>query len=1299
MPADDAWRGRLPSDTPIGELWQLPLSEVAHSETELILVVDSYVSMQVWDQVVQELRETLGAHFTHVRVIELQGTDETVPSRVTTQTQLGAVTASTRRLVVLVTDGLAAGWRLGAVQPLLRDWTLTSPLVLVNVLPPHTWFRSGLDVAHVQVRTPASWAANAGWRWRKRDAPTGLWATEQETWQEDDDAAGAEQAPSIVPVLSLTQHDASALAAVIAGGPHWRDLPALLAHRWKVRPDSARALPWAEGAHPEGETSTAMQVSDYRAAVSPTAFRLSTRLAGAPLSIPVIRALIASTPGAGAVHASELFMSGLLRPTGVRGDAPDAVVYDFLPGVREELLAAGRRSATLRALREVRALLAANSASAVLLPPPSAPLNDLTQPVISNRNAYFHRVELAALVAVSLRGRAAVLREALRWHDQQHALPLPDRRPAAPVATSPIHPVEDEGAWPMTTTPRRSEEGERTRQPRIWSLPPRNQNFTGRTELLGLLDERLGRGTTTVLPEAIHGMGGVGKTQLAIEYAYRHQEEFDIIWWIPSERPGQIGQSLVELARRLGLTTSSEVNVAGPAVREALREGTPYSRWMLIFDNADSPEQVRPYFPTGGTGTILVTSRNRRWGLVSGSLEVDVFTRLESKELLRGSGPALAEDEAEELAEALGDLPLALVQAAAWRTETGMPASEYLRLFESKKNELLETAPPPDYQLPVAAAWNVSLDHLETRSPAALRLLQLCSYFAPDPISRKILSRRESGADDPFPELNATLSDSMKLARAIREVNRYSLARIDHRTNSIEMHRLVQHVLINRMSPQEQASMRESAHRLMATADPGTPTDPSSWDRYAELYTHVMASDALKSSQSWTRDLVINVAKYLYHWGEHAVAVDFAESAWTTWLERFGEDDDQTLLMGQWLTWMYWTVGRYSEASALVEQVRQAYERVAAPDAESALDAIDAEAGVRRAEGRFQDAVTLNRVAYERAVHAFREDDPVTLNIAHNLGVSLRVTGAFREALELDRRTWELKLRIFGRDDQRSIITENSIAVDVREVGDYIGARRLQESTLSAARELFGGDNPNTLDTVRELGIACRKAGHHDRALDFALESHEGFVRRYGETHPRSLAAALILAIALRQNGDLDSAHARGRAVCAGYRRVFHDRHPYTMSADVGLAISERLLGRPEEAMRLNANAFDALVDAVGPDHPFTLVTAINLASDLAALGQHQEAAGIGGDALERCLQTFGSDHPTTLACAGNLAQDLISLEQHSEGMALRRDTGERLERVLNTAAAGEGEGTPHPATVDFKAGARANCDIDPLPL
>ncbi|MDH6214843.1 FxSxx-COOH system tetratricopeptide repeat protein [Streptomyces pseudovenezuelae] len=1279
---------------------------------EAVLVVDSYPSMRVWTEVVEDLAEELrrAGDFVRVRVVPLRGTDETDPARVTKRNPLSAVPLNARQVVLVLTDGLAAGWRLRTLEPLLREWGASCPVALVHLLPQHLWYRTGLDVSRVRIHAPHAWAPNKDWTWLERDA--------RAVSEESDESGGSEGAPVLVPVLAFNDRWAKALLRLIAGPqPEWLDLCAVQAREWKRRPDAARALPWAEGTpDPHSTMPATARVSDFRAAASPTAFTLATRLAAAPLSLPAIRSVVATTPDAGPVHVSELLMSGLVRLTRTDGEGAADLIYTFASGIREELLALGRRSDTARILREIRALFAGDPATSDLLPSPAAPLDSEERPGVTHRNVAFLRVELTALHALSGRykQRAALLEEALSEHDRRRAANLDEspqkRTPSTPSVTPPTEigrgtapspSTTSEGASRMPTTPQ-GVEGQRQAQPRIWgNLPPRNFNFTGRADLLELLDQRLREGTTAVLPEALHGMGGVGKTQLAIEYAYRHQNEYDIVWWIPSERPGQIAQALVELAQRLGLGTSTEANIAIPAVREALREGRPYDRWLLIFDNADSPEQVRHYFPPGGDGTILVTSRNRRWGQVGRALEVDVFSREESKELLRRSGPPLEDGEADALAEALGDLPLALEQAAAWRAETGMSASEYLRLFESKRVELLEVAPPPDYQLPVAAAWNVSLDHLETRSPAALQLLQMCSYFAPDPISRSIFSGL--GNSQISPELDAALNDPMRLSRAIREVNRYSLARIDHRTNSLEMHRLVQLVLQTRMSPEERSRMRQGAHTLMVAYDPKDPADPTSWPRYAELYSHVIASEAIKSDQAWVRQLVRNIAEYLYYWGDHELSLEFSKQAWEVWRDIFGEEDQQALLMGQWLGFVNWAVGRFDEAARLAEHLKGVYERTA-PAAgddtrEDALDALQFEAAVRRAEGRFAEAAELDQFAYERARRAFGEDDPTTLNIAHNVGVSLRLTGEFREALELDRRTLDLKRRLFSDGDRRILITEYNLAVDVRETGDYVGARELHESVQEAYREAFGLDNPSTIEAVRQLSESCRKEGDHVRSLELATDAHTQLGRRYPEAHPRSLAAALTLSVALRQNGDLEAARTRGVNARDRYRKVYDARHPHVLSADVDLAVTLRLLGRAEEAHRLDEAALVSLTERLGEGHPLALVCAVNLASDLAALGRHEDAR-LGGEAtLELCRITFGEDHPTTLACAGNLALDLIATDAGEQGHMLREDTLARMERVLDEPRLQRASGTPHPATVQFRAGERANCDIDPLPL
>ncbi|MET9098605.1 MULTISPECIES: FxSxx-COOH system tetratricopeptide repeat protein [Streptomyces] len=1306
----------------------------------VLFVVDDHVTMRVWDARIARLVDAVAAAGTlgPVSTTRLLCSDDTEPARI----RLAGLPAddAPHRVVLILTDGLAAGWRSDAVLPLLRELGRTEPVALLQLPPQRLWFRTGPEVLRMRLRADRPWAANAALRWELRTSP--LEAT-------DDGLDRTGVMP--VPVLELTERSLSGWVGLVTGRCRgWTEMSGLRARAWKRRADAARAVPWIDDVpDPASAVPPWERVSEYRAAASPTAFALATRLAAAPLTLPVMNAVTASTPGAGPAHLSELLMSGLVRPAGAEGELAAGVAFAFGPNIRAELLALSRRRDTVRVLHDVRALTAATAATATATaaePQDEDPDPDQERdqdperdgdgdgvPRVTVGNVAFLRVELAALSALSgprFLARAGRLARALEEYDRQHSVSLskdgtrrrsagPAHRGGGPAPRTASHQGHDvsaptprrsgttsEGATDMATTQQQpSVESGQSTTPRVWgNIPPRNPNFTGRVDLLERLGERLAEGTTTVLPEAIHGMGGVGKTQLAIEYAYRHQSEYDIVWWIPAERPGQIGQALVELAQRLGLVSSAEANIAGPAVREALREGRPYSRWLLIFDNADSPERVRDYFPTGGSGTILVTSRNRRWSVVGPSLEVDVFTREESKQLLRRSsayGEALDDTDADLLAEALGDLPLALEQAAAWRAETGMPVSEYLRLFEHKRSELLEVSPPPDYQLPVAAAWNVSLDHLETRSPTALRLLQLCSYFAPDPISRSIFSGLGGSRIDP--DLDRALNDPMRLARAIREINRYSLARIDHRTNSIEMHRLVQAVLIHRMTPEEQKRMRNGAHTLLAAADPKGPNQAANWPRYAELYGHVIASTAVESDQPWVRALVMNVAKYLWYWGDHRVAIEFSEQAWETWQRLFGQEDQQTLLMGWWLGFLYLMVGRHDEASAVVSVLKDVYTRTAPADQEDtredALVALNLEASVRRHQGDFEAGAELDETAYQRARRAFGDDDPTTLITSHNLGVSLRLMGEFQRALELDRRTHEMKVRLFGRDHQQALVTEASVAVDVRETGNYVGARSLQQAVVDGYRATFGPENPTTLRSMRQLSEACRKEGDQVTALQLARETFDQFTRRYGDSHPESLTAALALSVALRHNGDLEGALARGEKACEGFRGIFRPDHPHVMAADVDLAVTLRLLGRVRDARELDEAALASLTGRLGESHPIVLACAINLASDLSALGLLAEARELGERTVALCRARLGEDHPTTLVGAANLSLDLLALGAEAEGEALRADALDRLERALDEPRLASVESAPHPATAQARARLRSDCDIDPMPM
>ena len=272
---------------------------------------------------------------------------------------------------------------------------------------------------------------------------------------------------------------------------------------------------------------------------------------------------------------------------------------------------------------------------------------------------------------------------------------------------------------------------------RIWNIPARNPGFTGRDAMLAAVRDRLLAGGKAVV-QALQGMGGVGKTQLAIEYAHRFADSYDVAWWVNAGQAGLIGDQLAALGTALGCI---QPGVATEAVRAAvLAELHQRERWLLVFDNAENPAGVTGWLP-GGAGHVLITSRERVWAEIGAPVEVDVLARAESVAILQGRVAGLAAADADRLAGQLGDLALAVVQAAGFMAETGTPAGQYLDLLRTQAGKLLDQATPgSSYARSLAAATRLTADRLDREDPAAAQLASLCAFLAPEPIPENLFT-------------------------------------------------------------------------------------------------------------------------------------------------------------------------------------------------------------------------------------------------------------------------------------------------------------------------------------------------------------------------------------------------------------------------------------------------------------------------------------------------------------------------------------------------------------------------------
>jgi transcriptional regulator with XRE-family HTH domain len=656
--------------------------------------------------------------------------------------------------------------------------------------------------------------------------------------------------------------------------------------------------------------------------------------------------------------------------------------------------------------------------------------------------------------------------------------------------------------------------------PRAWNIPARNLAFTGRDGLLAAVRECLQAGQAGVV-QALHGMGGVGKTQLAAEYAHRFGDSYDLAWWINAEQNALIGDQISELGTALGWIAAGS---GREAVRTAvLAEMRQRGRWLLVFDNAERPADVTPWLP-GGSGHVLITSRERGWDEIATPIGVDVLARAESIELLRARVPGLTEADADRLAAELGDLPLALAQAAGFMTGTGTAPGQYLGLLRTRAGQLLDRGAPGSYPRSLAATTALVAGRLAEQDPAAAELASLCAFMAPEPIPDYLFT---GAAGLLSGELAAQAADPLAWRQTLAHVSGQSLTRIDNR--GLQMHRLTQAILRDQLPPARAATTRACSEAVLAASDPGDPPNPETWAGWARLLPHVLAADLAGTDSAELRDLARRACWYLIERGDARTPRDLMSGLHQQWRDRLGEDHQHTLMAAHYHAWALLEMGRYAESRDLNQATLARRRRALGEDHHDTLVSAHNLALVLRMLGEARAARDLNQDTFERERRTLGEDDPSTLRCASNLAVDLRMVGEVDAARDLHQDTLRRRRRVLGEDHPDTLYSAYNLAADLRELGELDAARDLDQDTLERRRRVLGGDHPDTLYSAFNLAADLRELGELDAARDLDQDTLERRRRVLGEDHPDTVRSARSLATVL---GELDEATDRRLPAC-----------------------------------------------------------------------------------------------------------------------------------------------------------------------
>src|SRR5579859_7250042 len=469
----------------------------------------------------------------------------------------------------------------------------------------------------------------------------------------------------------------------------------------------------------------------------------------------------------------------------------------------------------------------------------------------------------------------------------------------------------------------------RTDFPSIWNVPfPRNVFFIGREDLLTQVHTQLQQGRTATLSQAISGLGGVGKTQLAVEYAYRFHQDYQAVLWTHAESTEVLTSSYTEMATLLNLPVkdSQEQAVIIQAIKVWLQN---HRDWLLILDNADELDILPAFLPPRLGGHVIITTRAAAPGRFAQRLLVETFPQAQGiLFLLRRTGlipldadasQASPEDQTvvELITQEVGGLPLALDQIGAYLETTGSSLAAYWQLYQQHRVDLLK-----DYRgmlvdhPPIATTWSLSIARVEERNPAAVDLLRLCAYLSPDAIGEDILIQ---GADTLPSALSAVVANGYLLDQAIEALRAYSLITRDAQAKALAVHRLIQTVVRDSLPTETQKQWMQSVVALINQAF--LDVEFPSWPQCEHCLPHaLLCAQWIKQGQIETpasMHLLDQLGYYLTLRGRYGEAEPFLLQSLSIHEQQLGPEHLDTATNLRHLALLYRHQGKYPQAEQL----------------------------------------------------------------------------------------------------------------------------------------------------------------------------------------------------------------------------------------------------------------------------------------------------------------------------------------------------------------------------------------------
>ncbi|MGW2960516.1 FxSxx-COOH system tetratricopeptide repeat protein [Streptomyces sp. NPDC001220] len=782
-------------------------------------------------------------------------------------------------------------------------------------------------------------------------------------------------------------------------------------------------------------------------------------------------------------------------------------------------------------------------------------------------------------------------------------------------------------------------------QPAVWNLPRRNAGFIGRIDQLDALRQGFDcSGAGYSPPQVLCGLTGMGKRQIALEYAHRFASQYDLVWRIPAATAESIQDSFAKLAQAVNARSDGRrTGEDRQALLEDLREGRSpeLRRWLIVFEGAANQQAVEQYIPTGGTGHVLITSNNMEWPSGYTKYAVDAFTDDESVALLSQRLPGVADEELRLLAERVGHLPIAEEAAAAVLQACPQDIVPYIELLDSGQPA------PQEAVLPAYRAFTqvcrLAYDDLREKSPAAARLLDLCSFLSPDGVGMNVVqSDRMVELLKPF---DSELGNSVfTLYRHLNLLGDQALAVQDFPSQTLRVHRVVQDLVRGWMSEEERVATRAEVLGVLAAMVPNDLERhlPKHHDTFVELDRHVIVSGAVDSTDPEVHAWLVSQVYHRWMSNDWNGARELGERVLECWRQTLGQEHLMVLRMESQLGAACRLLGDYRTALVLTTHATTTLRR----DGHSQADILLARRGYAadlRAAGKFSEAFDEDRGTFSGLQEAIGENANGTLAASSNLALSKFYVESVPAAILQEQHAHERRGQsASGKDaDPKRWVSYAHLGTYHRELGDLAASERYLTEARNQLNKLPDSGSHHVLGAVASLSMTMVRQGDGQHGLPLLKDAFVAYRDQWGEKHPRTMSCRLSLAIGLHAQGRTADAAGYARDVLRHYVEVYGDDHPFTGICRSNLALYLLVCGEAEEAAEHADKAVLQLKDAFHRRHRYTLVARMNRSNCMAALESlpAMELAGEDQDIYDGCKErsAWGDSHPVTLTAMANL--------------------------------------------------------------